>query len=93
LYHVCVEFVNIVCHVFAKFFGSVIVHRMEVDGVKLRELRLDAGLSQQELADRAGLTREAVSMMETGKRNPYPRTMRKLAGALGVTVAEIRGRD
>jgi transcriptional regulator with XRE-family HTH domain len=66
---------------------------MEVDGMKLRELRLDAGLSQQELADRASLTREAISMMETGKRKPYPRTMRKLAGALGVSVADIRKRD
>jgi transcriptional regulator with XRE-family HTH domain len=65
---------------------------MEIDGVKLRELRLDAGLSQQELAERAGITREAVSMMETGKRSPYPRTMRQLAAALGVSVADIRKR-
>jgi transcriptional regulator with XRE-family HTH domain len=63
---------------------------MEVDGMKLRELRLDAGYSQAELAERAGLTREAISLLETGKRNPYPRTVRKLAGVLGVTPRELR---
>jgi transcriptional regulator with XRE-family HTH domain len=66
---------------------------VEVDAMKLRDLRLDAGYSQAELAERAGLTREAISMMETGKRSPYPRTMRKLADALGVTVADIRARE
>ena len=58
--------------------------------MKLRELRLDAGYSQAELAERAGLTREAISLLETGKRNPYPRTVRKLAGVLGVTPRELR---
>ena len=57
--------------------------------MKLRELRLDAGYSQAELAERAGLTREAISLLETGKRNPYPRTVRKLAGVLGVDPSEL----
>jgi transcriptional regulator with XRE-family HTH domain len=78
---------------FTRIFEAPIVRRMEVDAVKLRELRLDLGLSQKELAERAGVTREAISMMETGKRKPYPRTMRKLSEALGVSVADIRKRD
>jgi transcriptional regulator with XRE-family HTH domain len=81
------------CYIFIKLVGSGIVPRMEVDGVKLREMRLDQGLSQQELAERAGTTREAISMMENGRRAPYPRTMRRLAGALGVSVADLRKRD
>jgi transcriptional regulator with XRE-family HTH domain len=67
---------------------------MEVDGVKLRELRLDQGLSQEELHQMTGVSRDTISKMETGDRpNPHPRTLRRLASALGVTVADIRRRS
>jgi len=67
---------------------------MEVDGVKLREIRLDAGFSQDELHQMTGVSRDTISKMETGDRpNPHPRTLRKLAQALGVSVADIRRRD
>jgi len=67
---------------------------MEVDGVKLKEVRLDAGLSQEELHQMTGISRDTISRMETGDRpNPHPRTLRKLAEALGVSVADIRKRD
>ncbi len=76
-----------------KQFEAPKVRRMEVDRVKLRELRLDRVLSQQELADLTGIARDSISKMETGERtNPYPRTVRKLAEALGVTPADIRRR-
>jgi transcriptional regulator with XRE-family HTH domain len=64
---------------------------MEIDGVKLREARLDRGLSQEELHEMTGVSRDTISKMETGDRpNPHPRTLRKLAEALGVSVADIR---
>jgi transcriptional regulator with XRE-family HTH domain len=67
---------------------------MEVDGVKLKELRLDQGLSQEELHQMTGVSRDTISKMETGDRpNPHPRTLRRLASALGVTVADIRRRS
>jgi transcriptional regulator with XRE-family HTH domain len=67
---------------------------MEVDRVKLREARLDAGLSQEDLHRRTGVSRDTISKMETGDRpNPHPRTLRKLAQALGVSVADIRRKD
>jgi transcriptional regulator with XRE-family HTH domain len=67
---------------------------MEVDGVKLREIRLDRGLSQEELHEMTGVSRDTISRMETGDRpNPHPRTLRRLASALGVTVADIRRRS
>jgi transcriptional regulator with XRE-family HTH domain len=66
---------------------------MEVDGVKLREARLDRGLSQEDLHRMTGVSRDTISRMETGDRpNPHPKTLRKLAGALGVSVADIRKR-
>jgi class 3 adenylate cyclase len=53
-------------------------------GTRLRELREAVGLSQEELAVRAGLTAQAVSALERGhRRRPYPHTIRALAAALG----------
>lgn len=61
--------------------------------MKLREVRLDMGLSQEELHEMTGVSRDTISRLETGDRpNPHPRTLRKLAQALGVSVADIRKR-
>src|SRR5919112_3282969 len=54
-------------------------------GTMLRELRVAAGLTQEELASRAGLTAKAVSALERGERKrPYPHTVRSLTDALGL---------
>jgi predicted ATPase/transcriptional regulator with XRE-family HTH domain len=54
-------------------------------GARLRRLREAAGLTQEELAERAGLTRKAISVLERGERKrPYPHTVRSLADALGL---------
>jgi transcriptional regulator with XRE-family HTH domain len=67
---------------------------MEVDGVKLREIRLDRGYSQEELHKLTGVSRDTISRLETGDRpNPHPRTLRKLAEALGVSVGDFRKRE
>ena len=53
-------------------------------GARLRSLREAAGLTQEELAERAGLTSYAVSALERGRRQrPYPHTVRSLCDALG----------
>jgi predicted ATPase/DNA-binding XRE family transcriptional regulator len=60
-----------------------------VFGTQLRRLREAAGLTQEELAFRAGLTPNAVSSLERGKsRRPYPNTVRSLADALGLSEDE-----
>jgi transcriptional regulator with XRE-family HTH domain len=49
----------------------------------LQRFRASAGLSQEELAERAGLSRRGVSDLERGvRRTPYPATVRRLAEAL-----------
>ena len=54
-------------------------------GALLRSLRKAAGLTQEELALRAGLSPNAVSALERGtRRHPYPHTVRSLADALGL---------
>lgn len=58
-------------------------------GVQLRRLRLAAGLTQEELAERARLTAAGVSALERGhRRRPYPHTVLALANALGLPEAE-----
>ena len=55
-------------------------------GARLRRAREAAGLTQEELAARAGLTPNAVGALERGEhRHPYPATVRALAAALGLT--------
>ncbi len=63
---------------------TVVVEERGSFGGRLRKLREAAGLSQEELAERAGLSSHAVSALERGTRTrPYPHTIRALADALG----------
>ncbi len=55
----------------------------------VRRLRVLRALSQRELAVRAKLSVTTVNRIETGQRKPMPRTVRKLAEALGVTPEEL----
>ena len=55
----------------------------------LRGLRQAAGLTQEELALRAGMSPNAVSALERGvRKRPYPHTVRALADALGLDETE-----
>jgi len=59
----------------------------------LKALRLSAGLTQDQLAKKAGLDRSWVNQMERG-RKPITATPRaKLAAALGVSPMELGGED
>lgn len=53
-------------------------------GKRLADLRKQRGLSQEELADRAGLHAVAITYIETGKRLPKLNTIYKLATGLDV---------
>jgi transcriptional regulator with XRE-family HTH domain len=56
---------------------------------RLRELRDRASLSQEELAERAGVSRATIADLERGRRTAQPKTRRKLAEALGVAPHEL----
>jgi predicted ATPase/DNA-binding XRE family transcriptional regulator len=59
-------------------------------GGRLRALREAAGYTQEELAERAGLTSHGVSALERGTRTrPYPHTIRALGDALGVSDQDL----
>lgn len=66
-------------------------HRQrKVDGAKVRRLRDEEWLSQEELAQKAHVAIHTISRMETGK-HPYPRrsTIFAVADALGVKPEEL----
>lgn len=58
-------------------------------GKRVRERRLALGLTQQELADRAGLHRSYIGQIELGKRNVTLKSAAKIAKALQVDVASL----
>ncbi|MEU1995056.1 helix-turn-helix transcriptional regulator [Nocardia gamkensis] len=63
-------------------------------GRQVRTIRARRGISQQVLADRAGLSRSAVAKFETGLRPiDSRRTLLALAGALGVTIGDLTGHE
>jgi transcriptional regulator with XRE-family HTH domain len=70
-------------------------------GARLRRLREAVGLTQEELASRAGLSARAIASLERGERKrPYPHTVRSLSDALRLPedertslLAAVPGRD
>ncbi|HZL34778.1 MAG TPA: helix-turn-helix transcriptional regulator [Tepidisphaeraceae bacterium] len=62
---------NVAASLFARKFGK-----------RIRELREAAGLSQERLADEAGLHRTHISLIERGRRSVRLETIERLAIAL-----------
>lgn len=58
-------------------------------GERLREVRQQRAISQEKLAELAGLHRTYVSSIERGERNVSLVNIERLAGALNVTMAEL----
>ncbi len=61
-------------------------------GQRLRQVRLRAGVSQEKLAELAGLHRTYVSSVERGKRNISLLNIDRLALALGVSLNDLMPR-
>lgn len=62
-------------------------------GPRLRALRLRQGLSQRELARRAGVTNATVSHIEQDRVSPSVASLRKITRALGVSLATFFADD
>ena len=59
--------------------------------VNVKRVRKEQGLSQEELADRAGVHRTYVSQIERGVKNATFVSLDKIAQALGTPLAELVG--
>lgn len=67
------------------------VHRspQRAFGARIRELRLLAGLTQEDLAERCGLFRTYMSRIETGQANPTLTMIHALADSLKAPVTAL----
>ncbi len=55
----------------------------------VKEIRRRKGWSQKDLAEESGVGQDTISGIESGRHEPRPSTLRKLAGALDVEVADF----
>lgn len=58
---------------------------------KIKDLREEKGVSQEDVAKKIGISRQAVSLYEKGEREPNLETWEKLADYFGVPVGKIMG--
>lgn len=60
-------------------------------GRRIADARHDLGLTQRELADKVGVTAQAVSKWERGSSCPDIAILDEIADTLGVSVSELLG--
>lgn len=58
-------------------------------GDAVRRARAAANLTQEDLADKAGLDRSYVGGVERGERNPTLEVITKIAKGLGISLSEL----
>ena len=63
---------------------------MNIDA-RIRQFREKLGLTQKDLANRSGLSQQAISRFESGKHTPRSDSLKRIAEALETTVAELYG--
>lgn len=73
------------------YIGCSVDRFTRIDGERLKGLRKERALSQQDLEKRSGVAQHTISALEGAKREARPSTIRKLAEALGVEPREIIG--
>ena len=58
-------------------------------GLRIKELRAERGVSQEEFAHLIGMSRSYFGEVETGKRNVAAVNLEKITKGLGVSLAEF----
>ena len=58
-------------------------------GLRIKELRAERGVRQEEIANLIGMSRSYFGEVETGKRNVAAVNLEKIAKGLGVSLAEF----
>jgi transcriptional regulator with XRE-family HTH domain len=67
------------------------MHAVVYIGDRLKNLRIRRALTQQELAERASISTNALNRIELNKAEPHMSTLRKLAKALDVDPTQLVG--
>lgn len=68
---------------------SLCMDMRKLVGRNAARLRKEADLTQEELAERCGLSQQYLSKLEQGKRNPTVVTLYEIAQGLGVNHVEL----
>lgn len=55
-------------------------------GINVKLARIKAGLKQEELAEKADLSRETIGAVERGEKSPTVETVGAIADALGIDI-------
>ena len=58
-------------------------------GMKLRKIRKSKGVTQEKLAEKAGMDFSYLNLIEGGKRNPTLKIIAKIARVLGIRLDEL----
>ncbi len=66
-----------------------VVARRRAIGDRIRVARRDARLSQEKLAELAGMDRQAVNRIELGHQSPLVDNLIRIADALGVPLSDL----
>jgi putative transcriptional regulator len=66
----------------------VVKYAFQVDS-RIRELRMESGLSQQGLAEQVGVSRQTINSLEKGRYDPSLKLAVHLARFFGSTVEEV----
>lgn len=61
-----------------------------MNGKKVRERREAIGMTQEEFAEKAGISQSMVSLIETGRRDVLSATLFCIANALGVKADDLQ---
>lgn len=62
-------------------------------GLRVKELRLEKGLSQEKLANLAGVDRTYMTQVENGSRNLSIQNIKKICNALEITLGQFFDND
>lgn len=65
---------------------KIIYYICSVENIKLKIARVENQMSQQDLADAVGATRQTIGLIEKGKYNPSLKLCLSIAKALGKTL-------
>jgi len=62
---------------------------LELFGKRLRKFRKDRGLTQEQLAEKAGLHHTFIGAVERGSKNPSLDSISKISEALGISLRDL----
>ena len=82
------------CHFFVAILVTMCYHKDERSdnmnfGEQLKKIRTAKGFTQESLADKIGVQKQTISRYENSDREPNVRNAKRIADALGVTLADL----